>query len=180
MENELKHSIEPNDVLLNLAQLHSARFVQLFQPSSQYPNMEFETLIHRAIQNRHVLEGTESAEGAGLDNQTVARHEPEGSPPASHNPVDTTPEDTQHPVRHSGDPAQMQAESNQAESSGRKRTNTTTARTTDARAKRVRVQDSELTAPRDSHLSANHTFMCCCSTTSRGGGKHVFFPDTQL
>jgi hypothetical protein len=61
-ENELKHVIQPDDVLLNLAQLHSAALVQNFQPSTRYPNLTRDVLIRTAIRNRHILEGSPVAE----------------------------------------------------------------------------------------------------------------------
>ncbi|KAF7971584.1 hypothetical protein HWV62_20748 [Athelia sp. TMB] len=68
LENELKHSHQPHDILLNLSQLHSARLLQKMRPSTRYPNMPFEALIHRAIQNRHALEGTD---GEAVSNGTL-------------------------------------------------------------------------------------------------------------
>jgi hypothetical protein len=61
-ENELKHVIQPDDVLLNLAQLHSAALVQNFQPFTRYPNLTRDVLIRTAIRNRHILEGSPVAE----------------------------------------------------------------------------------------------------------------------
>lgn len=61
LDNELNHSLGPDDILLNLAQLHSARLVQPFQPSQRYPNMPGEALILHSIRNRHIVEGTKAS-----------------------------------------------------------------------------------------------------------------------
>jgi hypothetical protein len=58
LENEIKHTIQPDDILLNLAQLHSAKLVQKFQPLVQYPNLPRDTLLRTAIRNCHLLEGS--------------------------------------------------------------------------------------------------------------------------
>jgi hypothetical protein len=58
LENELKHVTQPDDVLLNLAHLHSATHVQKFQPPTRYPNLAHDTLIRTATRNCHLLEGS--------------------------------------------------------------------------------------------------------------------------
>ncbi|KAF7982888.1 hypothetical protein HWV62_25136 [Athelia sp. TMB] len=151
LENELKHSIEPDDVLLNLAQLHSASLVQAFRPSRRYPNMPLDTLIWQSIRNRHVLEGTnldtEVPPGPEADPPAIPPltmphpamlppvMPPDGSGPSSlpQNPVITPPipEEAQEPPGLEGmpEPAETLAWS------GRKRAGTST---TDSRAKRSR------------------------------------------
>ncbi|KAJ6508136.1 hypothetical protein C8R45DRAFT_1167703 [Mycena sanguinolenta] len=39
-EKEVVHSASPDDVLLNLAQLRSAQYIQKFQPSERYPDLD--------------------------------------------------------------------------------------------------------------------------------------------
>jgi hypothetical protein len=55
LELQVEHNIEPDDILLNLAQLHSAKYVQLFQWQTRYPAMSRATLIDTAVANHNAL-----------------------------------------------------------------------------------------------------------------------------
>ncbi|KAF7971893.1 hypothetical protein HWV62_19513 [Athelia sp. TMB] len=55
-ENEITHTIEPNDIVLNLAQMRSAEWTQVFQPPSRYNSPSRNFHIRQAVQNRIDME----------------------------------------------------------------------------------------------------------------------------
>lgn len=59
LDDEITHSESPDDRLLNLAQLHSSKLVQVLQPDEQYFPFPRAELIEQAMHNRHVLENSE-------------------------------------------------------------------------------------------------------------------------
>lgn len=99
LENELNHSLQPDDLLLNLAQLHSARLVQPFRPPQRYPDMPIGTLILHSIRNRHIIEGTEASVPSGPGVDPPAIHPAlNGSPSVTHGHPATLSEATRQPV----------------------------------------------------------------------------------
>ncbi|KAJ7252875.1 hypothetical protein C8J57DRAFT_1660976 [Mycena rebaudengoi] len=56
-DQEVIHSTAPQDILLNLAQLRSARYTQTFQPVARYPDLPREALISQAVVNHREMEG---------------------------------------------------------------------------------------------------------------------------
>ncbi|KAJ7654427.1 hypothetical protein DFH06DRAFT_993722, partial [Mycena polygramma] len=54
-EKQILHPTSPDDILLNLAQLRSARYTQQFQPLTRYPNMDRELLIREAVDNNRSM-----------------------------------------------------------------------------------------------------------------------------
>ncbi|KAF7364704.1 hypothetical protein MVEN_00340200 [Mycena venus] len=55
-ENEVTHTIEPNDCFVNLAQLRSATEVQNLRSGVRYPGLSLVEAIEQSIQNREQLE----------------------------------------------------------------------------------------------------------------------------
>ncbi|KAJ7792011.1 hypothetical protein B0H13DRAFT_1747118 [Mycena leptocephala] len=55
-ENEVNHTVEPNDCFLNLAQLRSATDVQKFRSSGRFPGLSLAETIEQSIRNRERLE----------------------------------------------------------------------------------------------------------------------------
>lgn len=48
--------VNPDDILLNLAQMRSVRYIQTFQPTTRYPNLPLHELICQATANRRHLQ----------------------------------------------------------------------------------------------------------------------------
>ncbi len=55
LANEMAHSIEPHDRILNLVQLRSSVWVQQFRRQYTYPTIKGDELIAAAIENRKAL-----------------------------------------------------------------------------------------------------------------------------
>ncbi|KAJ7686893.1 hypothetical protein B0H14DRAFT_2307407, partial [Mycena olivaceomarginata] len=55
-ENEVTHTVQPNDCFLNLAQLRSATDVQQFRSVTRYPGLALAEAIEQVIHNRERLE----------------------------------------------------------------------------------------------------------------------------
>ncbi|KAJ7038972.1 hypothetical protein C8F04DRAFT_1321658 [Mycena alexandri] len=56
LENEVNHTVQPDDCFLNLAQLRSATEVQQFRSGTRYPGLPLAEAIEQAIHNRERLE----------------------------------------------------------------------------------------------------------------------------
>ena len=54
--DELTHGINPDDIMLNLAQLRSAQYLQQFQPMERYPGLGKAEMIEVALANRLRIE----------------------------------------------------------------------------------------------------------------------------
>ncbi|KAF7339159.1 hypothetical protein MVEN_01993000 [Mycena venus] len=59
-DNEVTHTPDNSDHILNLAHLRSARYLQKFQPAARYPNIPRAQLIADAVQHRHDLTAEQS------------------------------------------------------------------------------------------------------------------------
>ncbi|KAJ7278158.1 hypothetical protein C8J57DRAFT_1126069, partial [Mycena rebaudengoi] len=55
-DKEVIHTVSPEDLLLNLAQLRSAQHTQKFQFAGRYPDLPQETLIAQAVANHREIE----------------------------------------------------------------------------------------------------------------------------
>ncbi|KII94845.1 hypothetical protein PLICRDRAFT_693166 [Plicaturopsis crispa FD-325 SS-3] len=55
-ENQVEHSKNPDDLLLNLAQLRSAAYLEVFRLDTTYPGLLRDELIEEAVRHRHALE----------------------------------------------------------------------------------------------------------------------------
>jgi hypothetical protein len=68
LEYQVQHTDEPDDILLNLAQLHSAKYLQTFARRDRYPDIPEEVMINMAVANHKAL-----VEGAMLDKSAPAQ-----------------------------------------------------------------------------------------------------------
>lgn len=57
-EDEILHTASPDDLIMNLAQLRNACYVQQFQPPSDQSRGTQDKIIERAIINRELLDST--------------------------------------------------------------------------------------------------------------------------
>lgn len=71
-DSEVTHSPDLSDLVLNLAQLRSARYLQQFQPAHRYPNLPRAQLIATAVQHRNELQALQSASAVVVTPVTVS------------------------------------------------------------------------------------------------------------